>query len=814
MPPWGSNRNPVPGSMKVIGHTSGSARWRRWVPMALGAGPTIRHPKGLAVLMLSFAAAVAILAATMLTSGAVPADPGDPALLASTTPSADTPRILDGEVWDIARAGNTVFLAGNFTQIDGSDGTTTISRPYLAAYDITTGALRTDVAPALDGPVRALAVSSDGSTLYLGGDFTTAGGLPRAHLAAMDVSTGTVVGSFRIDSDQRVTALAVGGNRLYVGGRFYSIGGYDRTRLAAVNLDTQSIDTSFDLPVDEPTGASGGSSVKHLEVSPDGTTLLSVHNDRLVDGQVRAGVALIDISGPVATLRPWYTDLYDLNRCGVWDDTRVRSAAISPDGSYFVVVSSGDDHPPACDTAVAFPMEGEGRVEPLWISRHFDTIESVAITWNAVYVGGHFYFQEAPGATEPWPGEDDVTYGGGGASVLEPEVTYRRRMGALNPADGTALDWQPQSNGARGVLVLRATPGWLLMGHDGDQIGGSIRGRHGSFALPDAPAGASPVLPLLLTTAPSTTTSTTTTTAPSTTTTSSTTTTTAPSTTTTSSTTTTTAPSTTTTSSTTTTTVPAAEVGGEADQSPGYWMLEGNGEIHSFGAAPSFPPVDGSAIDMDTDPTGTGVWILDSSGRVQVRGSARWYGDADLESLEPGEVVSAISVRPEGDGYWVFTDRGRAMAFGSATGHGDLLGIALDGRVIASVATVTGEGYWMVGADGGVFAFGDAEFHGSTGGMTLDRPVVGLAPDPDGEGYWLVAADGGVFAFDAPFRGSLPAVLAGLDLNRPIVALVAYGDGYVMLGSDGGAFSFSDKPFLGSLGDDPPDSDVVAIAAF
>ncbi len=146
--------------------------------------------------------------------------------------------------------------------------------------------------------------------------------------------------------------------------------------------------------------------------------------------------------------------------------------------------------------------------------------------------------------------------------------------------------------------------------------------------------------------------------------------------------------------------------------------------------------------------------------------------------------------------------------------HGDLLDLPLDGPVVASVATVSGRGYWMIGSDGGVFAFGDAEFHGSTGGMSLDRPVVGLAPDPDGAGYWLVAADGGVFAFDAPFRGSLPAVLAGVELNRPVVALVAYGNGYVMLGSDGGAFSFSDLAFLGSLGGDPPESDVVAIAAF
>ena len=100
------------------------------------------------------------------------------------------------------------------------------------------------------------------------------------------------------------------------------------------------------------------------------------------------------------------------------------------------------------------------------------------------------------------------------------------------------------------------------------------------------------------------------------------------------------------------------------------------------------------------------------------------------------------------------------------------------------------------------------------GGIPLNAPVVGMSPDPDGNGYWLVGGDGGAFAFEAPFRGSIPGILGGLPLQGDIVAIVAYGNGYVMLGSDGGAFSFSDLAFLGSLGDDPPDTPVVAIAAF
>ena len=45
------------------------------------------------------------------------------------------------------------------------------------------------------------------------------------------------------------------------------------------------------------------------------------------------------------------------------------------------------------------------------------------------------------------------------------------------------------------------------------------------------------------------------------------------------------------------------------------------------------------------------------------------------------------------------------------------------------------------------------------------------------------------------------------------VMKVRFGDGYLMVGTDGGIFNFSDREFFGSLGDRPPASPIVSVAA-
>jgi hypothetical protein len=246
----------------------------------------------------------------------------------------------------------------------------------------------------------------------------------------------------------------------------------------------------------------------------------------------------------------------------------------------------------------------------------------------------------------------------------------------------------------------------------------------------------------------------------------------------------------------------------------GYWMLSADGTVYPFGGAVNLgdakPHLGGrQAVDLEPTPDYGGYWIVDETGRVFSFGNAKGnLGNVDAGALRSGEKVTSLSATPTGAGYWIFTSQGRVFAKGDATHFGDMAGTTLNGPVLDSIPTPTGEGYYMVGSDGGIFAFGDATFAGSMGGKKLNAPVQSLVPDPDGAGYWLVASDGGIFAFDADFAGSM----GGTKLNRPVTGMVAFGDAYLMVGEDGGIFNFSDRPFYGSLGGNPPPSPIVSVA--
>ena len=148
---------------------------------------------------------------------------------------------VDGEVDALAVQGGVLYVGGNFTHIDGG------ARNSGAAIDLGSGAL-TGWDPNL--PFEQLeAIAPAGSTVFLGGLFTQVAGAQRSGLAEVDVQTGGVT-QFKADLAGRsgaATALLYRNGTLYVGGSFTSIGGVQRNGFATVqNGAVTAFDPQFD----------------------------------------------------------------------------------------------------------------------------------------------------------------------------------------------------------------------------------------------------------------------------------------------------------------------------------------------------------------------------------------------------------------------------------------------------------------------------------------------------------------------------------------------------------------------------------------
>jgi trimeric autotransporter adhesin len=129
--------------------------------------------------------------------------------------------VAGGTVNALAVSGTEVYVGGSFTSAGGS------ARANLAALDPTLGTAEVGWAPNPNGTVNALALSSDGSTVYLGGSFSQVASANRSNVAGVFTSDGAKT-SFNPGANGAVDALTLstvgGSDTLTVGGAFSLIG--------------------------------------------------------------------------------------------------------------------------------------------------------------------------------------------------------------------------------------------------------------------------------------------------------------------------------------------------------------------------------------------------------------------------------------------------------------------------------------------------------------------------------------------------------------------------------------------------------------
>ncbi|MFI6518292.1 delta-60 repeat domain-containing protein [Spirillospora sp. NPDC050679] len=413
------------------------------------------------------AATVTVSAAAVSTSPAI-ADIRQPRVV-SADPVNFTPHVLDGTVRAIAVVGSKAVVAGSFEKVrEAGKNKPAVARHNLFAYDLATGKIDPAFRPRVNGTVHTLQAAADAS-VYLGGTFTTVNGAKTGTLARLKVPTGALVTGFKPAVNYRVYTMARRGAHLYIGGTFTKVAGKARSAVARVNANTGAPDPAFTVAATDP--RQGALKVYRLAVNPQNTRLVINGTFTKVDGKRRYQIAMVDTKSSPARLTSWSTERYATPCSTSSFDTYMRGMDFSPDGSYFVVVTTGGVHGPAqlCDTAARWETDKSGsRQNPTWVNwTGGDTLLSTSVTGATVYVGGH----------QRWM---DNKYGLGYAG---PGAVARPGIAALNPATGKALPWNPTRTLGHGVEALVATPKGLLVGSDTDRLGGEYHGRLGMFPL-------------------------------------------------------------------------------------------------------------------------------------------------------------------------------------------------------------------------------------------------------------------------------------------------------------------------------------------
>jgi PKD repeat protein len=400
--------------------------------------------------------------------------------IATEDPANWTPHILNGTVYSIVQVGNQIVVGGTFTQVRTATSSTVITRNRVFAFDATTGAINNSFNPAPNGTVYKVQQTSNPNEVYVGGAFTSAAGrsMP-GRIFRMNVSTGALNTGFTAPTiSGNVRDLEVVGNHLFVAGKMTHFSGVAQKGLGTLNATTGARDTYFTNQLDglhRPELAGSVTDVLQISSNPQNTELVAVGNFTTVNGQSRSQIAKFDLGASSATLSTWTTNQFTAG-CSTKFDTYMTDVEYSPDGSYFVVATTGayggtsgsNNGTVGCDGVFRFEAGTSTSPTPNTWSAYTggDTTWSIEVTDNVIYVGGHQRWQNNPNAGDA-----------AGAGAVS-----REGIAALNPLNGMPYSWNPTRTRGVGIQDMLATPQGVWVGSDTERFGPTYE-YHGRIAF-------------------------------------------------------------------------------------------------------------------------------------------------------------------------------------------------------------------------------------------------------------------------------------------------------------------------------------------
>ncbi len=424
------------------------------------------------------------------------------------------------DFWTVNYDVNALVVTNGLAYVGGSFST--LSSGYAvvdAQFNVLSGEVEAEF-PHANGYVYTVVPDGAGGW-FIGGNFTTVGGLPRAKLAHL-LADRSVDPNWHPDADGAVERLALFDNTLYVGGTFSSIAGQSRGKLASFDI------RSGDLQAWNP------NATNRVNVLSDIVALLvtkeTVYVGGLFDfigGAERRNLAAVDrATGLALNWRPDPDDL--VVAMALSGDTiftggkftsmggqpRSRLAALDRTTGQTKAWNPGSDGMiqnlyVVCDTVYAagrFTQIG-GQRRPYvaaldartgqathWNPQANGWVQCLAFAGNTVFAGGTFteiggqprrwlaaLDFESGRATEwlpraAWPSVSDLAvsgqtlYVGGG---LGGESMHQRALAAFDVATGRPTAWNPDPDDR--VTALAVAGNNVYVGGAFTQIGGQTR---------------------------------------------------------------------------------------------------------------------------------------------------------------------------------------------------------------------------------------------------------------------------------------------------------------------------------------------------
>ena len=385
----------------------------------------------------------------------------------STVAATWTPHIVETAgvphpaAYAIDEAGSQMVVGGTFDTVENATRNTQYARSNVFAFNATTGAISTTFAPVLDGDVWS--VLSDGTSVWIGGGFTTVNGVNRRAIAKLDLATGQLDPAFTPAISGRVSDMAMHNGVLVIAGTF-------GRRLMAINPTNGNVSTYIPNVVGGKLPNSNSAQVFKFDISPNGQRLVAVGNFLTVDGVAKPRMFMLNLGASASTLSTWNYEPNAVACSSVRLITQpyIQDVDFAPDSSWFAVAAFGYKYQSSlkgrqlCDSVSRFETANLDPVRPTWINyTGGDTLKSVAVTGAAVYVQGHSRWLDNPNCFDQF---------------CSPAVN-RMGGGAVNPTTGLAMSWaptngMPQQSGGFQILPT-ATGVWFVS--DGKFFGGKYR---------------------------------------------------------------------------------------------------------------------------------------------------------------------------------------------------------------------------------------------------------------------------------------------------------------------------------------------------